>query len=158
MDGAFIVLVIILIILLVVFITYSILSMLKYREATSIKFEVLQPCQPDFSTLEDISTVECCYINNTITNEKYVKNLNMVVSTQPTYYVDVCKQLCRSGFSVKNQSCVNINEQTNFSECIDKLKPIDCKGSVPVAYSGITYYYPKSFTNASCENKGKCSI
>lgn len=159
MDNFLIVLITVLVIFLLLFIIYVILSLISFKDLKTEKTD-LPICTQNINELYDVTKLECCYNPNEVTNLKYVPELNLVVSTKPSYYLDICKSLCYSGFNTVTGKCNNYEDQQEFDNCTNKLKPINCKGSVPVAYevknNETIFYYAFSTDENLCTQKGKC--
>lgn len=142
MNIPFVILWVIVIILMILFIIFSSLALVKYNDAKQVIDTFKEKCTVAYDTLPDISNANYCFIGDTLTSSKYVKELNMIVNPNPIYYLDVCKQYCIEGFS---DGCVNGNGQENFNNCVNISKPKNCFGlSMPVAVSGTILYYPNS--------------
>lgn len=107
----------------------------------------------------DVSNLECCVVGGSITSNRYHPTLDMVISNvSQRGYLTVCKGFCEQGLVDNDDTrCVNSIGQVKFEECVAVTKPVDCIGkSIPVGYSGITYYYALNATNKSCLTTDTC--
>jgi hypothetical protein len=148
----------IVIIFLIILIIVSIDAMYKYIKSKVITIPPnIQECAVAFDLLPDISTLNCCYIGESLTASKYVPSINMVVNPIPVYYLSVCENFCINGYNINTQTCNDNAGLESFNNCISISKPNGCIGvSLPVAASGVTYYYPSAATNQNCTDERPC--
>ncbi len=160
MNYPFLILWIILIVLLILFVALNFLSIYKYNEKNKIvRKDIETPCVVSFDLLPNIANTKCCFINGQVTADKYVESLDMVVSTNPEFYLDVCEEFCIEGYDKVNNKCVGNKGNNSFISCVQKTKPVNCTSiAMPVAYSGTTYYYAKSATDAACKDQRSCTV
>lgn len=143
----------------ILFIIISILAIYYYYNS---KQTILPPsesiCIVSNDLLINISDYYCCFVGNTITSSKYIPSLNMVVNPVSIPYLNVCIEYCGiSGIDESKTLCNNIIYQEDFEKCIEISKPINCVGlSMPVAVSGINYYYPNAAGQSSCQIQKEC--
>lgn len=145
----------IIIVLIIIFIILNIFALISFKNQKNEIILFPEKCALSIDTLPSVINKDCCYIGDTLTASKYLKELNMVVNPVPIYYLDVCKEYCTDGFDGKN--CVNGTNQEEFNKCINISKPVNCKGlSMPVAASGVTLYYPNEAGVGRCLDLRPC--
>lgn len=156
MNVSLIILYIILLSLLIIFIVYNILAISRYRNKFYESFETSnQACTPDLASLPDAGNL-CCMLGNSVTSNRYIHDLNMVVSPFPEPYEKICEGYCKKGMETKG-ICLDGLGQEDYDECINLTKPVNCNSlSKPVAVSGTTYYYINSSGNGGCERTSIC--
>jgi hypothetical protein len=114
-------------------------------------------CNVPIESVPNISDNLCCFVGTTITASRYVPELNMVVNPVAIPYLPVCQGFCTNGVLADGVTCVSGIGQDEFNLCMIRSAPVDCDAlSLPVAYAGLTPYYPFAATEASCERKGLC--
>lgn len=115
-------------------------------------------CAPPFEELVALENVQCCVVNGETTPNRYVKEVNMVVSSVATNYKQACAGFCKAGVNKADPTlCVNGDGQAEYTGCLAKLKPVNCIGiSFPLAKNKITYFYGFSATDASCKTTKPC--
>lgn len=131
----------------------------KWNMRQSYKIETDEIlCTTNIDTLPDITGVQCCKLNGKILPKKYFEFLDMVISPDPTSYIQVCSQLCIDGVAQNNfEKCSTDNGQSDYTKCLNKLKPVGCKGiALPVAKSGSVYYYANSLGKGYCTQTDIC--
>lgn len=105
---------------------------------------------------KDVTDLECCTFSGNVTNRKYYSPLDIVISPSSVFsYLDICKNFCVNG--VNGEECVDSQGEIEYKECINAIKPVNCIGkSIPVGYSGITFYYGYTATKESCPETVPC--
>jgi hypothetical protein len=157
MNGGLFFLYVMVIIIIILFIVVNIMTLIKYKNRGVIIPERVDDCKVAYDTLIDVEKLNCCYIGSTPTSKRYVPELDMVVSPNPVYYNDVCKQFCPEGYD--NGKCLNGIGQDKYDNCVKISKPDNCIGrSMPVAHVLTTYYYPNSATDSSCKVSRPCGL
>lgn len=105
---------------------------------------------------ENIQFEPCCVVGNSITASRYSRELNMVVNPVAIPYLEVCQGYCVQGVTAEGK-CFNGEGQNEYDNCIQISTPVNCNGiALPVAYVGITAYYPNSAGDALCTNTISC--
>ena len=98
---------------------------------------VTRKCEPDPSTLLDLTNVPCCYG----TNNKFLKSSKSILSQFPTDY---------------NKVCDEINDPKQKQDCISALQPKNCQGQeMPTGYDN-GYYYVISYDLSTCTKLTEC--
>lgn len=118
-------------------------------------------CTPATSTLPDLSFQQCCVIFGTLSSNKYLSSLNMVVALQPTPYLDVCSGFCSEGYNPGTSGCNgNIaSDNTQFANCVAASAPKGCSDqSFPVAINNGQYMYAYSASSILCPAVQNCTI
>lgn len=104
----------------------------------------------------NIETSPCCVVGSTKTASRYARQINMVVNPIPVPYLEVCQGYCKDGVTAEGK-CYNENGQTEYDNCISISAPHNCNSiSMPVAFSGITPYYPSSAGDSLCLSTTIC--
>ena len=113
-----------------------------------------KPCSEDLSGLPYVSQTPCCYFNGANSTWKYDADINMIITPDPSYYLNVCIGFCPQGsFNAVKGTCDTTDKTalTAFKQCVDLLEPKQCKGSaMPVAISGSMPYYGYQAGKAGC--------
>lgn len=106
--------------------------------------------------LLDASKYPCCCNSGSLTGNRYIPNLDMVIGlSDQQNYLQVCTGYCRSGYDNENQQCISPEETKLFNECLTRFSPVDkCSGSIlPVGTVGTQLYYPIGIGRAGyCDN------
>lgn len=125
-------------------------------DTETINIDTSTQCLINLDTAISVTELPCCYIGGYITASKYVSSIDMVVNPIESYYLTVCQGFCTNGY--KDGICNNGVGQQEFDNCVSISKPKNnCSGlSMPVATSGITYYYPYAATSSSCTDVREC--
>ncbi len=122
--------------------------------------DVISGLTCDKSPLTDASTAPCCGQGNfTVTDIRYLEDINMTVGVNPQDYSTVCRGYC-SKFN--GNGCSNSDDDGRYQNCIKNLQPVNCNGlAMPVAEIGAQRYYGQSagyqVANA-CQTKCKCAL
>lgn len=120
-------------------------------------------CTPNKTTIPDLSSTLCCVIFGTLTSNKYLSSLDMVVSLEPTNYLDVCAGFCTQGYDSTLNTCNGDVQQDIglFNQCVQNTNPaiLTCSDkAVPVATSNGEYMYGFAATNVLCPQTGTCAL
>jgi hypothetical protein len=161
-NVGFIILIIIGIIIFV-----AILGLLIYNNSstviigTSTGLANSDHCTPNLSTLPDLSSDLCCVIFGELTSNKYLSSLNLVVSLEPSPYLDVCAGFCTEGYSSSLGTCIGdiASDIGQFNQCVSAIKPVNCSDeSNPVASSNGQYMYGNTATLVLCPTQTNCAV
>lgn len=159
MDTGLILLWGIVITTLIIIVIMSIIGILNWLNRTAVTIpNVSSICSPDYSTIKyDVSNLPCCIIGGQITSNKYIAEIDMIVSPTEVNPLQACAGFCVNGVDSDNKTCNNNVGQVQYSTCLSQLVPTNCIGiSYPIAKSGLIYYYGFSATQDSCQNQGRC--
>lgn len=144
----------------IVLIVYLSLTAMKQWNKNNVVVidNTVSKCAPAFETLIPLESLQCCAVNGNVTANRYVKEVNMVVSSVASNYKQACAGFCKAGVNKSDTTlCVDGDGQADYTACLTRLKPQNCIGiSMPVAKNGITYFYGFSATEASCQTKKPC--
>lgn len=154
------------IIIIIVFVTIIILTVativvIRQEEENSgsgVIIDPKRPCVRATNQLIDVSQLECCCLGGQQTDLRYIKSLDVVVSPGPTYYLDACAGFCENGnYNPVTEMC-RTGSSVKFASCADLTKPVDCDGSaMPVAVSGIEFFYVHTATKEECPSSAQCA-
>ena len=181
MFNIVIVLFYIIIICLITYIVYiSITGNKKYLTVgETIIIKSVKDCtvNRDLLPVVDDNTNICCYNNNIKTGAYKINtsnNLTMSVISTPTYYINVCREYCNSGYTIINNGDILCNGETTVlgtqsskaNSCVRVTAPkqedgTPCRGSaLPVALvnNNLLYaYHVQTNTGISqCSTIGPC--
>lgn len=154
------------------------------KDRENVVIQSTNTCSLPLEELIQIDTKNdiCCINNGHLTGAYYIEVpiantldvLKMSVISEPTYYINVCREFCDAGSTVNSDGTLQCSDETeltdpkttNANECIALIKPIEidgkpCKGSaMPVASLGINPYYAYQISTsngfAQCETRGPC--
>lgn len=156
MNGGLITIYVFVILLLLFFIILSGYAIYLYvKKSQVILPDDIKECTGIPEQLPNVN--KCCVVNDIITQYRFLDSLNMIVSNNSTYYLDVCKNFCINGYNSQTKSCIDEVGLNDFNNCVNASKPVDCVGSsMPVAISGNTFYYPYQATDVNCSNQINC--
>jgi hypothetical protein len=120
------------------------------------------------NNLPDLSNDLCCVIFGTLTGNKYLSNLNLVVSLTPTNYLDVCTGFCTQGYDSSISMCNGNITQDNiqFQNCVNASNPTlpDANGNTcsdvsrPIAVTNSNYLYPFATGFTLCPTTSLCAV
>jgi hypothetical protein len=183
MSIALILLYLIVFILVITFIYLSIAAITSWNNARSIIIvQNTKVCTLPLDQLVplDPTTNICCYSGGAPTGAYYVAptqdNVTIPMSVTPvaTYYINVCREYCITGYTVRSDGTLQCQGEVNSSgpqttlanTCVELIRPrfpdgTDCRGSaLPVAALGTKPMYAlhlnTSIGFAQCEILGAC--
>lgn len=110
----------------------------------------------------DISSKLCCVIGGVLSPLRYSSELDLVVSPQPVYPVNVCEGFCVNGIDLSSPkdapNCLGFAGNDQFQKCLTRLKPQNCNGAAqPVGYDSLTLYYGYAAGSTLCATQAPCS-
>ena len=146
------------IIFVVLICLYTFRGIRGWNQQNYVELVVGDKCRPQFQPpLIDFSDNQCCLVGGELTALRYDSNYDMVVSTVSVPYQEACAGFCTFGVTSQGQ-CKDGVGQTKYNQCIDSLKPKNCRGnSYPIGYIGTQYFYGVSATNSGCQTTRPCS-
>lgn len=182
-NVSLIILFAIVIILIILFVVLSMTGMNNWaQERETIVIPTTRDCVIPLDELIVIDTTQniCCYNNGALTGAYYVQTesngIELAFSTIPvaTYYTNVCRQYCSSGYTINDNGTLQCEGETDIgpettlaNDCVDLIRPeidgVVCRGSaLPIAARGITPYYAlnaeTSLGIAQCPVIGPCPL
>jgi len=118
----------------------------------------IDTCVRSTNDLIDIEKLPCCCVGGFANDNRYVPKLNAVVGPTPVAYLDACAGFCsNSSYDPSSETCTN-GSSNEFKNCIELIKPADCKGpAFPVAVIGIQPYYIQFATDEACKISSLCA-
>jgi len=171
---------------IVLIILFIILNMIGVNNWSQQRETIIIPSTPDcnvaLDSLVPIDTNEdiCCYNNGQLTGAYFVSvpingtELGFSVIPVSTYYINVCRQFCNSGYTLNTNGTIqcngensNGNQTIQANNCVQLIKPeINgnvCNGSaLPIASRGISPYYAFNADTitgiAQCQVLGPCPL
>jgi hypothetical protein len=171
-------------IVIILIILFIILNMTGVNNWAQQRETIIIPATPDcdvaLDSLIPINTDNdiCCYNNGELTGAYFVSvpinatQLGFSVIPVSTYYINVCRQFCNSGYTLNTDGTIqcngensNGNQTTQANNCVQLIKPqinnLPCNGSaLPLAALGINPYYAFNADTitgiAQCQVLGPC--
>jgi hypothetical protein len=163
-DTAFIVLIVIAIVIFLV-----VLGLLIFNNTTRVIIGTSNGiansnhCEGNISTLPNLSSDLCCVIFGQLTSNKYLSSLNLVVSLEPSPFLDVCAGFCSQGYDSINMTCLGdiASDTGQFNQCVSNTSNTIAKcsdASNPVATSNGQYMYANSVGTVLCPVFQACAL
>ncbi len=159
MNGALVILFILVIIILILAIVTSSSALVKWNQSNQIVNIPNANCEePAFEGLIDLKKYECCVSAGNITAKRYIPDLDLIVSSVVTPYIDACKGFCGlNGIKDDQTQCVDSAGQEAYTACLQLTHLASCPtAAMPIAYNDTTYFYAYSATNAQCKTTQPC--
>lgn len=116
-------------------------------------------CQVDTSVYPDITSLPCCVdIFGNLSQNKYIESRNIIVSPNPVPYFNFCSGYCSLGVDPNdNTKCLGNVGNTQFTDCLNELRPQNCTGGVnSIAYTGGIKYFASNIGDNLCQVKREC--
>lgn len=110
----------------------------------------------------DLSSKNCCFIGGRLTPFRYSSEIDMVLSPQPVYPLNVCEGFCVNGIDNNSPreapNCLGVDGNNLFQQCMDRLIPKDCAtAAIPIGYIANTYFYGYAAGASLCQTTRPCS-
>jgi len=159
MSAGLVLLWLLVLVILLVGVLITLTGWRTYRSVRSTIQAPITACIIPIEQLPSITALECCVVGTVVTASRYVADLDVVVNPVPVPPVRACQDFCRQGVTLEGgvNRCISGEGQTNFAQCLERTRPQDCTGlAMPVAATGVTYYYTQSATNGNCTLTRPC--